>query len=627
MSGTIIIRIQSPDGNKRVTLPPTTTLYKFFQKVSQTVSLPADGFNLYKSRDKTDQLKASSKVTLKSQSIKHGDMIYLFPTAVKEDGIVEPSTQVKSSIPTSSSSSSLSSSSSSQPLASVVEDEVDQFLWKQDGKIYRKRDGQLCHHGVNAECVHCVPLDSYDERYLNDHDPPIKHLSFHSHIRKLTGGVDKGKFAFLENISCKIKPGCTEHSPWPHGICTKCQPSAITLDRQHYRHVDNVMFENPMMFDRFLDFWRKSGNQRIGMLYGKYEHHKDVPLGIKATVLAIYEPPQNSTSNSLELLEDPFAEAVNYVASKLGLCKVGWIFTDLLADDLTKGTVKHVRNMDAHFMTAEECIMAGEFQNQHPSPCKLATEGHFGSKFVTCIVTGDSTNQIHTEAYQVSNQCMALVRDDCLVPTIDAPELGYIRESTNEQYVPDVFYTETDSYGNSLKQLARPLPVEFLLVDLPAGFPKDATFAFNSQPGLKPFPIENRVGVGEVQGMESLTQYMGQFESGQLMEAMLDFHLLVYLATMDLLPLRDHMDPLLEALKSRDKHLVDAWSKCEQWATMEHFIAAQGPSATGEAVPSTSGASGTSTSTFVSGTWTCERCTFINQNSAANCEICDGPRG
>lgn len=41
----------------------------------------------------------------------------------------------------------------------------------------------------------------------------------------------------------------------------------------------------------------------------------------------------------------------------------------------------------------------------------------------------------------MSNQCMALVRDNCLVPTFDAPELGYIKESSNEQYVPDVFYT------------------------------------------------------------------------------------------------------------------------------------------------------------------------------------------
>ncbi len=35
---------------------------------------------------------------------------------------------------------------------------------------------------------------------------------------------------------------------------------------------------------------------------------------------------------------------------------------------------------------------------------------------------------------------MALVRDDCLLPTLDAPELGYVRESTTQRYVPDVFY-------------------------------------------------------------------------------------------------------------------------------------------------------------------------------------------
>ena len=36
---------------------------------------------------------------------------------------------------------------------------------------------------------------------------------------------------------------------------------------------------------------------------------------------------------------------------------------------------------------------------------------------------------------------MALVQDDILVPTKDDPELGYVRESSSQQYVPDVFYT------------------------------------------------------------------------------------------------------------------------------------------------------------------------------------------
>lgn len=56
------------------------------------------------------------------------------------------------------------------------------------------------------------------------------------------------------------------------------------------------------------------------------------------------------------------------------------------------------------------------------------------------MVVGDGKNQVHMEGYQVSNQCMALVRDGCLVPTKDAPELGYVIESTDKQYVPDVFY-------------------------------------------------------------------------------------------------------------------------------------------------------------------------------------------
>lgn len=50
------------------------------------------------------------------------------------------------------------------------------------------------------------------------------------------------------------------------------------------------------------------------------------------------------------------------------------------------------------------------------------------------------------EGYQVSNQCMALVRDNCLLPTKDVPELGYVRESTDKQYVPDVYYKVRNNF-------------------------------------------------------------------------------------------------------------------------------------------------------------------------------------
>lgn len=172
------------------------------------------------------------------------------------------------------------------------EDEIDTELAKQDGLISRGRDPQLCHHGPSGKCIHCVPVEPYDLEYLKKINSSTKYVSFHAYLKKLQGGPDKAKFCNLENLNCKIKPGCKEHPVWPKGICNKCQPPTIYLNRQNYRHVDNVMFENGQIVERFLNFWRKSGHQRAGFLFGRYEAYDGVPLGIRAVVAAIYEPPQ-----------------------------------------------------------------------------------------------------------------------------------------------------------------------------------------------------------------------------------------------------------------------------------------------------------------------------------------------
>lgn len=262
---------------------------------------------------------------------------------------------------------------------------MDVELFKLDGRIERKKDEKLCRHNDSSRCLHCSSLEPYDANYLKE--MKIKHLSFHSYLRKQTSGVDRGKYVAFEDLNCKIKEGCRDHPAWPKGICSKCQPSAITLNPQTYRHVDNVMFENKSIVDGFLNYWRVTGHQRIGFLYGTYEATTDVPLGIRARIVAIYEPPQESTKNAIKLLEDAQDGEVQEMASLLGLKKVGWIFTDLL--ETTPGKVKHVRSIDTSLLTARECILAGHFQNLHPNACRLASSGYFGSKFVSVCVTGE----------------------------------------------------------------------------------------------------------------------------------------------------------------------------------------------------------------------------------------------
>uniref|UniRef100_A0A8C7FEG7 Nuclear protein localization protein 4 homolog n=1 Tax=Oncorhynchus kisutch TaxID=8019 RepID=A0A8C7FEG7_ONCKI len=510
----VIIRVQSPNGMKKIPATKKETAAAFLNKVGKEFGFPSNGFTIFLNRNKTDEIQSQNK-TLSLLKIKHGDMLYLYP------------------------------SGSPGPAGETMDlDEIDQYLAKQEGKIYRNKDPQLCRHGSMGKCVHCVPLEPFDEEYLSHLEPPVKHMSFHAYIRKLTGGADKGKFVALENISCKIKSGCEGHPPWPEGICTKCQPSAITLNRQKYRHIDNIMFENHTIADRFLDFWRKTGSQRMGYLYGRYTEHKDIPLAIRAEVAAIYEPPQIATQNSLELVEDPKAAAVEEIAAKLGLRKVGWIFTDLLSEDTRIGTVKYTRNKDSYFLSAEECITAGHFQNQQCNPCRLSPDGHFGSKFITVVATGGPDNQVHFEGYQVSNQCMALVRDECLLPCRDAPELGYAKESSTEQYVPDVFYKITTT------------------------FPKDPQYTFSSTPR---FPIENRDILGETQDFHSLATYLSQCTSTVFLDMVSDFHLLLFLVTNEVMPLRDSIGLLLDAVKTKDEELAQTWKKSEQWATIEQL--------------------------------------------------------
>lgn len=168
-----------------------------------------------------------------------------------------------------------------------------------------------------------MPLDPWNEAYLKEKGnnltfkllwKGIKHLSFHVYLRRLKPTKSGGQ-AILEQPFYDLKPNCPYHAPYPEGICTKCQPSAVTLTSQSFRMVDHVEFADAGIVEEFIGQWRKTGHQYYGVMFGKWERYEAVPLGIKAVVEVIYVVSQENSPDGFRLLNDPHYSQAVHLAS------------------------------------------------------------------------------------------------------------------------------------------------------------------------------------------------------------------------------------------------------------------------------------------------------------------------
>lgn len=297
--------------------------------------------------------------------------------------------------------------------------------------------------------------------------------------------------------------------------------------------VDHVEFAHPSLIEDLLSFWRATGTQRFGFLLGRYEPYDKVPMGIKAVVDAISEPPQEGDADGLTL-GVPWQDSsrIERLARYCGMAVIGMIYTDLSPQDPTftdpdaAGKVLCKRHQHSFFLSGCEVLFAAALQRANPSPSRHSPTGRFNSKFVTCVLTGTDEGAIDVSAYQISEQGMAMTQADMIEASV-SPSTIRVRPSEGSRYVPEVFYRYKNEYKIEVKESAKPtFPVEYLLVTATNGFPNVPSPRFLSTR----FPTENRPGLHD-QSLERALSAIANLEGEKLVGTLSDWHLVCFLDT------------------------------------------------------------------------------------------------
>ncbi|ORD96600.1 NPL4 [Hepatospora eriocheir] len=239
---------------------------------------------------------------------------------------------------------------------------------------------------------------------------------------------------------------CSEHSR--NEMCTRCMERTITLVPQVYRHVDYVEFDNKEVVEEFIESWKNSKRQRIGLLVGK-KIEKDKK--IRGIVSAIWKIEQENYPDGVHI-----PKSIEYPFKDLEI--LGLIYTDL----------HYKENNLFSYKIEQDCLISSFELIFFYKMSKLIKK----DDLINVCVTLDEESNIILKNYMISKQLVALLDADILKLCSD--QTVFLNNDREILYM----YKNEYNYDESIK--ASPfVPLEYFIVTSEVGFYQKSLFKSN----------------------------------------------------------------------------------------------------------------------------------------------------
>ncbi|CAK0786439.1 hypothetical protein CVIRNUC_009652 [Coccomyxa viridis] len=277
------------------------------------------------------------------------------------------------------------------------------------------------------------------------------------------------------------------------------------IERQETPHCTSVSFERHAAnaFQSYVSGALAFSIKRGGVLYGNVDEEG------RAVVEVIYEPEQEGTADSLQLVRGTKEEQLaDFIAEQMGLSKIGWIFT------------QSTKERD-FIMSSEEICQIAEMQAE------------LGDKAVTGVVSmavSDDGSETHFEAFQVSDQAVRLWQEGWFQGSAQPSGVSVLRNPKEPKNERPVVVAGKDQGEVDNDYLL--IPVNIL---------------DHEGPLSAAFPVENRL---LPQGKAELRHHLQKQVGKPYQMRLADFHLLLWLAKQPNLDLAD-LQVIIEAVKEQ----------------------------------------------------------------------------